>query len=64
MHLDSGVTQALQATPRAVRRVAVIGAGTMGSGIAIAALDAGFEVVLLEQDQAALDRGFERVRQH
>ena len=27
--------------PRAVQRMAVIGAGTMGSGIAIAALDAG-----------------------
>lgn len=55
---------ALQAPARPVRRAAVIGAGTMGSGIAIAALDAGLEVVLLEQDQAALDRGRERVSQH
>lgn len=39
--------------PRAVRRVAVIGAGTTGSGIAIAALDAGHDVLLLEQDAAA-----------
>ena len=37
------------AMPRVVQRIAVIGAGTMGSGIAIAALDAGYEVLLLEQ---------------
>jgi 3-hydroxyacyl-CoA dehydrogenase len=50
--------------PRAVQRVVVIGAGTMGSGIAIAALDAGFDVALLEQDEAALQRGTERIREH
>jgi len=50
--------------PRAVRRVAIIGAGTMGSGIAIAALDAGHEVLLLEQDGAALERGTARIRDH
>ena len=49
---------------RPVQRVAVIGAGTMGSGIAIAALDAGYDVTLLEQDAAALDRGVARVRDH
>jgi 3-hydroxyacyl-CoA dehydrogenase len=50
--------------PRAVQRLAVIGAGTMGSGIAIAALDAGFDVLLLEQDEAALQRGSARIREH
>jgi 3-hydroxyacyl-CoA dehydrogenase len=54
----------LQASTRPVRQVAVIGAGTMGAGIAIAALDAGFSVLLLEQDDAALDRGSERVNGH
>ena len=33
---------------RPVRSIAVIGAGTMGSAIAISALDAGFDVLLLE----------------
>ena len=42
----------------------VIGAGTMGSGIAIAALDAGFDVMLLEQDEAALQRGATRIHEH
>jgi 3-hydroxyacyl-CoA dehydrogenase len=50
--------------PRAVERVAVIGAGTMGSGIAIAALDAGYSVCLLEQDAAALERGAQRIHAH
>ena len=52
------------AQARAVSRIAVIGAGTMGSGIAIAALDAGYDVALLEQDAAALDRGVTRIRDH
>jgi len=52
------------AAPREVRRIAVVGAGTMGSGIAIAALDAGYEVLLLEQDAAALDRGAGRIHAH
>jgi 3-hydroxyacyl-CoA dehydrogenase len=46
---------------RAVNQAAVIGAGTMGAGIAVALLDAGIPVRLLEADQAALDRGLARV---
>ena len=53
-----------RAAPRAAQTVAVIGAGTMGTGIAICALDAGLSVVLLEQDAAALARGHERVQAH
>ncbi len=52
------------ARPRDIRRIAVIGAGTMGSGIAIAALDAGYEVLLLEQEAAALERGANRIHAH
>ena len=50
--------------PRAVQRVAVIGAGTMGVGIAIAALDAGCNVTLVEQDDAALTRGWGKIKSH
>ena len=53
-----------QAEPRPVQTVAVIGAGTMGAGIAICALDAGLNVVLLEQDADALERGRQRVVEH
>ena len=52
------------AAPRPVERVGVIGAGTMGSGIAIALVQAGLPVVLLESSQQALDRGMASVRKH
>jgi 3-hydroxyacyl-CoA dehydrogenase len=47
---------------RPVERVGVIGAGTMGGGIAMAFANAGFEVTLLEADPAALQRGLETIR--
>jgi 3-hydroxyacyl-CoA dehydrogenase len=50
--------------PRSLSTVAVIGAGTMGSGIAIALLEAGHTVLLLEQDAAALERGAQRIHAH
>ena len=52
------------AAAHAVESVAVIGAGTMGSGIAICALDAGLQVTLIEQDAGALETGCERIRRH
>ena len=55
---------ALKAAPRPFQRLAVIGAGTMGSGIAIAALNAGLHVSLLEQDAEALARGVARIADH
>ncbi|MCM2339710.1 3-hydroxyacyl-CoA dehydrogenase NAD-binding domain-containing protein [Rhodoferax sp.] len=54
----------LHASPRQVQQLAVIGAGTMGSGIAIAALDADLSVLLLEQDENALERGRQRIKTH
>jgi 3-hydroxyacyl-CoA dehydrogenase len=50
--------------PAEISLVAVIGAGTMGSGIAIAALDGGYRVVLVERDAQALNRGAERIKGH
>ena len=51
-------------TPRAINAAAVIGAGTMGGGIAICLLDAGIPVTLLETKQEALDKGVATVRKH
>jgi 3-hydroxyacyl-CoA dehydrogenase len=50
-NLDKNVTK------REVKSVALIGAGTMGGGIAMNFLNAGIPVTLLEMTQEALDRG-------
>jgi 3-hydroxyacyl-CoA dehydrogenase len=42
--------------------VAVIGGGTMGSGITAALLDAGLSVTMVERDAEALDRGISNLR--
>ena len=47
---------------RPIKSAAVIGAGTMGTGIAINFLNAGIPVHLLEVGQPALDKGVERIR--
>jgi len=49
------------ATLREVNEIGVVGAGTMGAGIAVACLDAGFRVTLVERDDDALARGLARV---
>lgn len=48
---------------RPVRAVGVLGAGTMGRGIAMNFLNAGLPVVLVEQKQEALDAGLAAIRQ-
>ncbi|HZQ60016.1 MAG TPA: 3-hydroxyacyl-CoA dehydrogenase NAD-binding domain-containing protein, partial [Casimicrobiaceae bacterium] len=51
------------ATPvRKVERVAVIGAGTMGAGIAMNFLSAGIPVTLVEMNDAALQKGVATLR--
>jgi 3-hydroxyacyl-CoA dehydrogenase len=42
---------------RKIARVGIIGAGTMGGGIAMAFANGGFPVILLESSREALDRG-------
>ncbi len=49
--------------PRPVRTVAVVGAGTMGSGIAMACANAGLAVWLVDADATGLQRGLARVRE-
>ena len=49
---------------RAIARVGVIGAGTMGGGITMNFLNAGIPVVLLEMKQEALDRGLATIRKN
>ena len=47
---------------RDVAHAAVIGAGTMGAGIAMCFANAGIPVVLVEAEAQALSRGVERIR--
>jgi 3-hydroxyacyl-CoA dehydrogenase len=49
---------------RAIESVAVIGAGTMGGGIAMNFLNAGIPVKMLEMKQEALDRGIGTIRKN
>ncbi|WP_336486998.1 3-hydroxyacyl-CoA dehydrogenase NAD-binding domain-containing protein [Methylobacterium nigriterrae] len=50
-------------TPRRpIREAAVIGAGTMGAGIALCFANAGIPVTVIETGEAALARGLERMR--
>lgn len=48
---------------RPVAVVAAIGAGTMGSGIAIACLNAGLEIRLMDREQAFVDKGLASIEQ-
>ncbi|WP_114968348.1 3-hydroxyacyl-CoA dehydrogenase NAD-binding domain-containing protein [Rhodoferax ferrireducens] len=61
---SSKLPASMHAAPRAFGHVAVIGAGTMGSGIAIAALESGLQVTMLEQSPDALAQGRARIDQY
>ncbi|WP_185984370.1 3-hydroxyacyl-CoA dehydrogenase NAD-binding domain-containing protein [Aureimonas mangrovi] len=56
--------EAADAKPRKVGEAAVIGAGTMGGGIAMNFANAGIPVWLLETDGAALEHGLATVRRN
>lgn len=49
---------------RPITSIGVVGAGTMGGGIAMSFVNAGLPVVLFERDQAALDRGLGLIRKN
>lgn len=49
---------------REIRKAAVIGAGTMGGGIAMNFANAGIPVMLLETKQEALDKGLATIRKN
>lgn len=58
------IGQARGAITRDLKKVAILGAGTMGGGIAMAFANAGLPVVLLEREQTALDRGLDLIRRN
>jgi 3-hydroxyacyl-CoA dehydrogenase len=61
----SKIADVPDSTPtRSIAQVAIIGAGTMGGGIAMNFLNAGIPVRILETKQEALDRGLATIRKN
>ena len=61
--LRSGVQPADGAPRQAIRTVGVVGAGLMGSGIALVSAMSGMNVMLLDREQALAERGKEGIVQ-
>ena len=55
--LDKGAVRPAGIPDQSVKKIGVLGAGMMGAGIALVSAQAGMEVVLIDRDQAAADKG-------
>jgi 3-hydroxyacyl-CoA dehydrogenase/enoyl-CoA hydratase/3-hydroxybutyryl-CoA epimerase len=55
--LDKGAVRPAGIPDQSVRKIGVLGAGMMGAGIALVSAQAGMEVILIDRDQAAADKG-------
>ena len=60
--LDKGAARPLNTKDMSVKKLGVMGAGMMGAGIAFVSARAGIEVVLLDRDQAAADKGLATIQ--
>ncbi|WP_424984409.1 3-hydroxyacyl-CoA dehydrogenase NAD-binding domain-containing protein [Microbulbifer sp. S227A] len=55
--LEKGAVRPQDVPDQRVKKLGVLGAGMMGAGIALVSAQAGMEVVLIDRDQAAADKG-------
>ncbi|GAB5437348.1 3-hydroxyacyl-CoA dehydrogenase NAD-binding domain-containing protein [Falsiruegeria mediterranea] len=55
--LEKGAVRPKDVADQRVKKLGVLGAGMMGAGIALVSAQAGMEVVLIDRDQAAADKG-------
>ncbi|KIN70844.1 Fatty oxidation complex, alpha subunit [Sulfitobacter noctilucae] len=55
--LEKGAVRPQGIPDQRVKKLGVLGAGMMGAGIALVSVQAGIEVVLIDRDQAAADKG-------
>jgi len=55
--LEKGAVRPKNVPDQSVKKVGIMGAGMMGAGIAIVSAMAGIEVVLIDRDQDAADKG-------
>lgn len=60
----AGKRSAISEACPTIGKVGVVGAGTMGGGIAMSLANAGIPVVLLEQSDAALRKGWETIQRN
>ena len=58
---SSKIPEIKSSQPRNLNTLGVVGGGTMGSGITIAALNAGLPVTMVERDQDSLDKGIKNL---
>ncbi|WP_282021870.1 3-hydroxyacyl-CoA dehydrogenase NAD-binding domain-containing protein [Ruegeria faecimaris] len=55
--LEKGAVRPAGVPDQSVKKIGVLGAGMMGAGIALVSAQAGMEVVLIDRDQEAADKG-------
>ncbi|MCH2094519.1 MAG: 3-hydroxyacyl-CoA dehydrogenase NAD-binding domain-containing protein [Rhodobacteraceae bacterium] len=55
--LEKGAVRPADVPDQSVKKVGILGAGMMGAGIALVSAQAGMQVVLLDRDQDAADKG-------
>ncbi len=55
--LEKGAVRPKEIADQSVKKVGVLGAGMMGAGIALVSAQASLQVVLIDQTQAAADKG-------
>ncbi|UWQ26160.1 enoyl-CoA hydratase/isomerase family protein [Leisingera aquaemixtae] len=55
--LEKGAVRPAGVPDQSVKKIGVLGAGMMGAGIALVSAQAGMEVVLIDRDQDAADKG-------
>ena len=47
--------------PSELQKIGIIGGGTMGTGISMAAMNAGFNVIMIEQNQEAIKKAYDKI---
>ena len=59
--LDKGATRPSQVPNQNIKKLGVLGAGMMGSGIAYVSASSGIDVVLIDQNQESVSKGMESI---
>ena len=55
------IPELVNGKPVELKKIGVIGGGTMGTGISMAAMNAGYSVIMIEQNQEAIDKALKKI---